>query len=549
MPRLTFEPPRGFEEPSGNLQVGNSVSTSDLSGCLAPLSPAIAAPSVTPVGLEPTSVSHSHAQARAELHDRLQIARMNHAMRRFQLSWPCETHPTATETTDGPRYNLHQPLKRVLSEFIRRSGIGLTAFVELFRGQTEDDYRPNKSLLRHVIAGICSDYRHKDMLLQVVEEGVRVPAHIDVPAQTRRPKNHGSCSTQLNVLRRNIRKEQDAKRCLVLDLDVLDLWPEVVISPFGVVPKSGSDPASSWRTIHDLSFPDGKSINDMTDQSGIPSPDYQAPAAIAREILRVQSAYPDTVVQIAAGDVASAFRHVSIHSASVRLFGGRIEEENALIIELSAPFGWTGSPGFCEVLGGAIAHVHGATTNDAHPRGFFSYHWVDDHVLVAPAVKDNLVECERSLRMSMLQVAGPAAANENKFTGWATSLKVLGLQFDTQANTVAMPPDKIAKARGIVAHAYDQATLHRTDYRSILGSLRQPPPCCNVHPRGAPVSPAPRSARTAAAPLPEDRGRRRDAPRPPVVVEHPSLQRPQRSSARLLRPPSCARRDYRHGRV
>ncbi|KAE9068092.1 hypothetical protein PF010_g27203 [Phytophthora fragariae] len=84
-----------------------------------------------------------------------------------------------------------------------------------------------------------------------------------------------------------------------------------------------------------------------------------------------------------AGDVASAFRNISIHSNSVYLFAGHIEEDDIIVIELAAPFGWTGSPGFYEIAGGAVAYVHGSHTTDEFPDGMFNYHWVDDHINVA----------------------------------------------------------------------------------------------------------------------------------------------------------------------
>ncbi|KAE9216861.1 hypothetical protein PF005_g8887 [Phytophthora fragariae] len=70
-----------------------------------------------------------------------------------------------------------------------------------------------------------------------------------------------------------------------------------------------------------------------------------------------------------AGDVASAFRNISIHSNSVYLFAGHIEEDDVIVIELAAPFGWTGSPGFYEIAGGAVAYVHGSHTTDEFPDG------------------------------------------------------------------------------------------------------------------------------------------------------------------------------------
>lgn len=40
------------------------------------------------------------------------------------------------------------------------------------------------------------------------------------------------------------------------------------------------------------------------------------------------------------------------------------------MIELAAPFWWTGSPGFYEIFGGTISHVHGSHTSAVCPQGF-----------------------------------------------------------------------------------------------------------------------------------------------------------------------------------
>ncbi|GMF33861.1 unnamed protein product [Phytophthora lilii] len=70
-----------------------------------------------------------------------------------------------------------------------------------------------------------------------------------------------------------------------------------------------------------------------------------------------------------AGDVASTFRNVIIHSGSVRWFGGFIEKGDALIIKLSCPFDWTGSPEYYEIVGGAITHTLCFHTNADNPMG------------------------------------------------------------------------------------------------------------------------------------------------------------------------------------
>ncbi|ETI38120.1 hypothetical protein F443_16067 [Phytophthora nicotianae P1569] len=346
---------------------------------------------------------------------------------KFRITAPPSVYPTSRESASGSEYLLNKPLQRALSELARRSALTLPEFVEL---------------------------RHS----------VRTP-------------NHGSAHERINILRKNIRKEQDAWRCLVLDANLLDQWPEVVISPFGVVDKGGEDSKVSGRTIHDLSYPEGASVNEYTDQDSITKPDYTHCDAVSREILKAKNQFPDADICIMAGDVATAFRNISIHSNSVYLFAGRIEEEGVLIIELSAPFGLTGSPGFYEIFGGAISYVHGSHANHVSPNGFFSYHWMDDHINVFPNIGLACNEMDRSLRYAMAAVLGSDAINTENFTNWSTRQRVLGLEFDSEAEQVSLPDTKIIKTRRIVGSAYSVKSLCHKAYRSLMGSLRHVATC------------------------------------------------------------------------
>ncbi|KAE9052141.1 hypothetical protein PR003_g1012 [Phytophthora rubi] len=324
------------------------------------------------------------------------------------------------------------------------------------------------AVLRHA----CRNYEYLPSLLGIAESGARVPLAGQLPQQSARPPNHRSADERYNVLVKNIRREQDAWRCIVVDDDILEIWPEVHASPFGVVDKGNGDPQTTGRVIHDLSCPVNRSLNDHTNRDAIYQPKYKHCDAVAAAIVQEKKRHPGAEVKEQAGDVSSAYRHVCIHSHCVHLFGGRLHRDNVLIIDMSAAFGWSGSPGNYGVVGGAISFIHGHTTNQLNPLGFFSYHWVDDHINVAADVGSNCSDMEQSLRLAMLTVLGPAAINEDKFSGWNTKQKALGLIFDSTAGVVSMPADKIAKAYRIVRAALGATSMSRTAYRSLLGSLR-----------------------------------------------------------------------------
>ncbi|TYZ67490.1 hypothetical protein PybrP1_002259 [[Pythium] brassicae (nom. inval.)] len=48
-----------------------------------------------------------------------------------------------------------------------------------------------------------------------------------------------------------------------------------VASPFGAVDKPDGDPTASGRAIHGLSYPEGESVNGMTDSDSIERSEYR----------------------------------------------------------------------------------------------------------------------------------------------------------------------------------------------------------------------------------------------------------------------------------
>ncbi|OWZ06385.1 hypothetical protein PHMEG_00021365 [Phytophthora megakarya] len=106
-----------------------------------------------------------------------------------------------------------------------------------------------------------------------------------------------------------------------------------------VVDKGNEDISTSGCTIHDLSYSDGVSVSDYTDQTSTTKPDYVHCDAVATEGSSSEARTPNAEIDVMAGDVASAFRNNSIHSNIVFLFTGHIKEENVIVIDLITPFG------------------------------------------------------------------------------------------------------------------------------------------------------------------------------------------------------------------
>ncbi|KAG6952309.1 hypothetical protein JG687_00013084 [Phytophthora cactorum] len=74
----------------------------------------------------------------------------------------------------------------------------------------------------------CCGYAHLDDLIRIASEGVHVKLNTPLPKQARFLCNHPSAANRINVLRTNISKEQDLRRCLVVDASSSELF----LSPF-----------------------------------------------------------------------------------------------------------------------------------------------------------------------------------------------------------------------------------------------------------------------------------------------------------------------------
>lgn len=84
-------------------------------------------------------------------------------------------------------------------------------------------------------------------------------------------------------------------------------------------------------------------------------------------------------------------------------------------------FGWTGLPVHYEAFGGAISFLVSRerprsldpTERDEEP--FFSFVWVDDHILLEVDQGNRLELAEIALRTSMIAILGPNSINEKRF--------------------------------------------------------------------------------------------------------------------------------------
>lgn len=295
------------------------------------------------------------------------------------------------------------------------------------------------------------------------------------------PKNHKSAIEFAGALERSISAGQAGGTYLVIEADVARRWRELRYSPFGCVPKQGVA-ATDARLIHDLSWPRTASVNEHSTQEQIPQLEFEPVRRLAARIEDLRSSNPAGVVKIMKGGVKGAYRHIPVSARLAANFAGKTSEGKT-VIDLALPFEWTGSPGNYGVFGGAIAFLvareipRTMCPHEEDTKQFFSYVWVDDHVLIEQCRGRRLELAATALRLGMMAVLGPEAINDDKFSSWESRLCALGLEWDVEARTVSMPADKITKAISRI-DAVLAGAVSRLQLAQLLGSLRHVGICC-----------------------------------------------------------------------
>ncbi|GMF58717.1 unnamed protein product [Phytophthora fragariaefolia] len=216
--------------------------------------------------------------------------------------------------------------------------------VQFLRGEDAMDSRPNKAIAPERLRLVLDGNPHLNHLIEIAEHGIDAQWQSDPAPKRPPPKNHGSFRRFLRAVTRSIREGQCSGEYMVVDADILELWPEVVCRPLGAVEKKGINPSEEARTIHDLSFPKRNSVNDAFIAESLPKVRDESVKTIAVRIERLANRGHAGRIRILKGDVKGDFRHLRTRANPVFRMAAFIKKLGILVIDLAAPFGWSGSP-------------------------------------------------------------------------------------------------------------------------------------------------------------------------------------------------------------
>ncbi|ETI31444.1 hypothetical protein F443_21588 [Phytophthora nicotianae P1569] len=227
---------------------------------------------------------------------------------------------------------------------------------------------------------------------------------------------------------------------------------------------------------------DGTSTDAKSIPADLPALEYESVRRLAEKIEVLARQYPQLQVKVLKGDVKSAFGLIPVDAKLAAHFAGSCG--GLAIVDMTLPFGWTGLPAHYSAFGGAISFLVARESPksldpiEQDDESFFSFVWVDDHILLEVDRGNRLALAETALRLSMIATLGPKSINEKKFSSWSTRLVALGLTCDTQRRTISIPADKVHKALNRISDALSHPTVSRHQVEKLLRSLRYLAICC-----------------------------------------------------------------------
>ena len=295
---------------------------------------------------------------------------------------------------------------------------------------------PDREFAQYVCSGIRHGFRigFNDLQAQLA------PVH----------RNMISAMEHREVVEKYLGEEREAQR--VLGPFKRSLFPEVHVSPFGVIPKAES---GKWRLILDLSSPRGKSVNDGIARD-LCSLSYVSVDDIATRVLELGRG-----ALVAKFDLKSAYRHIPVHPDDRRLLG--MDWNGELYLDAALPFGLRSAPMIFNAVAEGLAFV-------IRQRGVEGLdHYLDDFSLVG---RPRSQQCKRNLDVALAtcEEVGFQVAPE-KTEGPTTSLSLLGIELDTELMQLKLPQKKLLKLRELVEKWRRRKACTKRELQSLAGYL------------------------------------------------------------------------------
>ena len=228
------------------------------------------------------------------------------------------------------------------------------------------------------------------------------------------------------------------------------------ISPLMTRPKRDSP---HRRVIMDLSWPPGAAVND-----GVEVDFYiDGPARIHSPTADYMV---DRILQLGCGaylyktDLSRGYRQLRVDPGDWPLLG--FQHDGNIYIDICPPFGLRTSAMFMQRTSEAITHIHAS-------QGYFSRPYLDDFggAEATHARADEALGCLQSI-MNELGIVEA----EHKVCPPSQSMIWLGIQYDTVAMTMSIPPQKLREIGEVVSEWQGRSRATQREMQSLFGLLQ-----------------------------------------------------------------------------
>ena len=236
------------------------------------------------------------------------------------------------------------------------------------------------------------------------------------------------------------------------------------LNRFGVIPKSQP---GEWRLITDLSFPKGRSVNDLIPDCNSTVSYEGIPEAITA-IMRVGQG-----AMLAKFDIKRAYRLLPVSENHRRFLG--MFWKGFFYIDLALPFGLRSAPKIFTRFADALQWICSKEGDIAYIQ-----HYLDDFLLIGPAGSDkckvDLAKC-----LDLCSQLGVPIAKE-KTVGPTTKLTFLGFELDSIGQELRLPVSKIVRVREALSVWTTRRSGTQRELLALVGLLQH---CCQalVHAR------------------------------------------------------------------
>lgn len=294
------------------------------------------------------------------------------------------------------------------------------------------------------------DKEFADYVVSGIREGFRIGFNYSHSCKNA-ARNMPYAAQQVQVVREYLANECATGRVLG-PLEQRE-HPHIHTSPIGVIPKGSS---GKWRLIVDLSSPEGESVNE----------------GIGKDLCSLQYVSVDDAVRRITGigrqamlakvDIKSAYRVVPIHPEDRWLLG--MVWEGALYVDSTLPFGLRSAPKLFTALADAVEWI----LKQEGVEGVM--HYLDDFLIIGPP-HSPVCQQHLSILLRTFQRLGLPVAEE-KLEGPTMSLPFLGIEIDSDAMIVRLPPPKLRELQSLIRAWKRKKACRVKELQSLVGKLQ-----------------------------------------------------------------------------